>query len=62
MSELKFIFEFTGAIVVTILLIAIPILATCSFFYGWIATIKYLLVLLTISEWLVLLAYYVNER
>ena len=59
--ELKFIFELVGAIVITALMIAIPILTTCSFFYGWIDVIKYLLAMLTIFEWLSLLAYWANK-
>lgn len=60
MNVLKSMFEFTGAVVITILIIAIPILTACSFCYSWVDVIKYLLVLLTISEWLALLAYCVE--
>lgn len=54
---MKNLFEFTGAIEVTTLIIAIPILMTCSFFCGWVGFIKWLLVMLTIFEWLGLLVY-----
>lgn len=60
MSVLKSICEFIGALVVTALMIAIPILTACSFFYGWWETIQYWLTMLTVFEWLGLLIFYEN--
>lgn len=56
--RLKFIFEFIGAMVFAALMIAMPILTTCSFFCGWAGIIKYWLTILTIFEWLGLTAYF----
>lgn len=56
--RLGYIFEIVGVIVITALIIAIPILATCSFFCGWVSILKWGLTLLTIFEWIGLLTFY----
>lgn len=54
-------FKVIGIIVITTLMIAIPILTACSFCYGWVGIIKFLLTILTTAEWYLLLILFIQR-
>ena len=46
------VFEIIGAFIVSLLLMAIPILCTLSFVYNWFASFKFLFIVACFVEWL----------
>ena len=53
--EIKVISEIIGIFIISLFLIAIPILCVLSFVYNWFAGIKFILLVSCCMEWLWLL-------
>ena len=43
-----------GIFILSAILMAIPILTTCAFVFNWVADIKFFLILLSMSEFIVI--------
>lgn len=55
---MKSLFIFIGSFIITIILLAIPVLTTLSFVYNWDGFIKFILIAFAISEFALTTTYF----
>ena len=63
-KDFKDMLQVIGAFLVSVAIMAVPILVTCSFIYSWYSIIKYLLVIMCVIEfgWLMITTLYISEE
>lgn len=57
---MKIAFEVVGTFIISLFFISIPILCTLSFVYNWLSSLKFILIVTCLVEWVGLMSLLVD--